>query len=421
MNIRLIFALLSLLTLFALAWTLTTYGFTPASWPLIGTLAALGVMASLLYTRIVRQARVVGMGMDLLREQDYASRLAPVGQPDADKIVELFNDLMSRLKAEKLRVREQNHFLDLLIEASPMGIVSLDAEERVNLCNPMAVRLLGADPMGNKLGSLSSPLAQVCARLKPDTTTTVRLGDTMIYRCSRTRFMDRGVPRPFLLIETLTDEVRRAEREAYGKVIRVIGHEVNNSMASIGSLLQLLLELRPWGEEEEMQRAVEGCAHRASLLGEFISAYTRVVKIPEPVLTDCSLAELIRSMQPFLTSMASAHGCSLEFDIRPEADERIRLDMALMEQALINIVKNSLESGAHRVTITLSDAKTMTVADDGSGISPEASQRLFTPFFSTKPSGQGLGLMFVAEILRRHGARFSLLTEDGVTRFTIRM
>ncbi len=391
-----------------------------------GGIVLLAVIGMLLYSRLVRPAQVMAMGMDLLREQDYNSRLAPVGQPDADRIINLFNDIMARLKVEALRVREQNHFLDLLIEASPLGIVSLGDRDVVQTRNSMACRLLGEDPAGVALKDLKSPLAEVCMHLGNDESETIRLSDTMVYRCTRVQFMDRGMPRPFLLIEILTDEVRRAERDAYGKVIRVIGHEVNNSMASIRSLLQLLLEIKPWGDdEEELGQAVEGCVHRAALLSDFISSYTRVVKIPPARLEKIPLSDAVAHMQPFLTSMASSAGVGITFTY-PDKPDEAGIDISLMEQAVINIVKNAIESirsagdpESGRINVIVSEGRRLTVTDNGGGISPEASQKLFTPFFSTKPSGQGLGLMFVAEILHRHNATFSLRTEGAETRFEI--
>ncbi len=391
-----------------------------------GGIVLLAVIGMLLYSRLVRPAQVMAMGMDLLREQDYNSRLAPVGQPDADRIINLFNDIVARLKVEALRVREQNHFLDLLIEASPLGIVSLGDRDVVQTRNSMACRLLGEDPAGVALKDLKSPLAEVCMRLGNDESETIRLSDTMVYRCTRVQFMDRGMPRPFLLIEILTDEVRRAERDAYGKVIRVIGHEVNNSMASIRSLLQLLLEIKPWGDdEEELGQAVEGCVHRAALLSDFISSYTRVVKIPPARLEKIPLSDAVAHMQPFLTSMASSAGVGITFTY-PDKPDEAGIDISLMEQAVINIVKNAIESirsagdpESGRINVIVSEGRRLTVTDNGGGISPEASQKLFTPFFSTKPSGQGLGLMFVAEILHRHNATFSLRTEGAETRFEI--
>ncbi len=393
-----------------------------------GMLLAL-VLLWRLYVNLVKPVRAVWAGMDLLREQDYSSRLSPVGQHDADKIVSLFNDLMARLKVERLKVREQNHFLDLLIEASPMGIMSYGFSDKIVMCNSMARKLLGEDPVGKRLQELTSPLAKVFLPLRRDESATVRLSDTMVYRCSHLSFMDQGYARPFLLIETLTDEVRRAERQAYEKVIRVMGHEVNNSMASIRSLLELLDEIRPWGEDDDLTNAVEGCAHRAEALSSFISAYSKVVKIPPLNLAGMTIDEFLTPIENFLIGMAREKGVELAVTrLEGEGYRKVAIDAELMEQVMINVVKNAIESilscgdtAGRGIEVTLKAPSEIVVADHGAGISEKAAESIFTPFFSTKPSGQGLGLMFVAEILSRHKATFSLATsaDDGVTRFSI--
>lgn len=401
-----------------------------AAWWFEGAIVAMLPLIWFTYSSIVRPVNAVVVGMDLLREQDYSSRLAPVGQHDADKIVRLFNDLMARLKLESLKVREQNHFLDLLIEASPMGILSYGFSDKIVMSNSMARKILGESPDGKTMAELKSPLAKVFLSLRRDESATVRLSDTMVYRCSYLSFMDQGYARPFLLMESLTDEVRKAERQAYEKVIRVMGHEVNNSMASIRSLLDLLDEIRPWGDDEDLTKAVEGCAHRAEALSSFISAYSNVVKIPPLHTSVMTVDEFMTPIAGFLIGMAKERGVKLELVRKPDADyHRVKIDSELLEQAIINIVKNAIESILSEpvredavITLSLEGPAGIVVADNGPGISETAATSLFTPFFSTKPSGQGLGLMFVAEILTRHKALFSLSTspEDGVTRFAIK-
>ncbi len=381
-----------------------------------------------LYRRVVRSQHVAEIGMDLLREQDYSTRLAPVGQRDADKIVMLFNDLIGRLKAEKLHAGEQNHLLRLLIDASPLGIISLDRGGRIEIANASSLKMLGDDIRGKSLAEIQSPIAEKCASLHKEETATLRLADNMVYRCSRLSFMDRGISHPFFLIEILTEEVLLAERDAYGKVIRMIGHEVNNSMASVGSLLNLLLDIKPWGEEDtETTEAVSACSSRIARLSEFTSSYAKVVKIPPVNKCRHRLVDFITGLKPFLVSMATAGGVELRIVEKEITSGHIGIDVPLMEQVVINIVKNAIESIAGRpdgmIVITVTGSTRLEIADNGRGIPPEAAGHIFTPFFSTKPSGQGLGLMFAAEILRRHGATFSLATspDDGITRFSIRM
>ncbi len=428
MNVRRIFILLTgTLVVAATMLPDACGGFTRPCLYVEGILGAAILLCMVLYSRVVKPLHVANMGIDLLREQDYGSRLAPVGQKDADRIVELFNDLMDNLKTERLRTLETDHLLSLLIEASPTGIISIGNNDRIILCNSASCTILGEDPIGKRLDELSSQVARECSMLEKDESRVVRLTDTKIYRCSRLSFMDRGMSRPFILIETLTDEVRRAEREAYGKVIRVIGHEVNNSLASISSLLRLLLDTKPWGDDELLTEAVEGSSRRADRLAAFISAYSGVVKIPPLNTTPATTNRLITDLQPFLCSMAYSAGVNVEFDLDADATRQYQMDLSLMEQVIVNIFKNAIESIGDRpdgkITISTGTRGHIIITDNGAGLSTEAQRSLFTPFFSTKPSGQGLGLMFVSEILNRHEATFSLgtSTDDGLTRFTIKL
>ena len=182
----------------------------------------------------------IGSGMELLREQDFSSRLSQVGQYEADRIVNIFNRMMEQLKNERLRMREQNHFLDLLIQASPMGVIILTMDDEVSQLNPMAVKMLGVrmeEALAKRLDQMDSPLAAELSAIPKDETAVLRLNDANIYKCTHSTFIDRGFKHPFFLIERMTEEVMRAEKRAYEKVIRMIAHEVNNTTAGITSTL----------------------------------------------------------------------------------------------------------------------------------------------------------------------------------------
>ena len=194
----------------------------------------------LFYRKIVKPMNTIGSGMELLREQDFSSRLSHVGQQEADRVVNVFNRMMEQLKNERLRLREQNHFLDLMINASPMGVIIMTLDEEVSQLNPMAMKMMGVRPEeaeGRKLSEIDSPLALELAAIPNGATSTVRLNDSSIYKCTHSSFVDRGFQHPFYLMEGLTDEVMKAEKKAYEKVIRMIAHEVNNTTAGITSTL----------------------------------------------------------------------------------------------------------------------------------------------------------------------------------------
>ncbi|MDR0658278.1 MAG: PAS domain-containing protein [Mediterranea sp.] len=377
------------------------------------------------YRMVVKPLQIIGSGMGLLREQDFSSRLSNVGQVEADHIVHIFNRMMEQLRNERLRLREQNHFLDLLIEASPMGVLILSLDSEVTQCNAMALKMLGvsfAYVDGRKLSAIDSPLVTELLTLARGETKTVRLNDSNIYKCTHSSFFHNGFPQSFYLIESLTGEVIKAEKRAYEKVIRMIAHEVNNTTAGITSTLDAvgdaLMEIDNTGDIREVMRV---CIERCFSMSRFITRFADVVKIPEPHLVPVDLNELAFTCKRFMEGMCADRHIELLLETTEELPE-LNLDASLFEQVLVNIIKNAAESIGREGTIiirTLSPAA-IEIVDNGKGITKETEEKIFSPFFSTKPNGQGIGLIFIREVLSRHGCTFSLRTyADGLTRFSI--
>lgn len=384
------------------------------------------------YNKIVKPMHTIGSGMELLREQDFSSRLSRVGQYEADRIVNIFNRMMEQLKNERLRLREQNHFLDLLIQASPMGVIITTLDGDVSQLNPMAVKMLGVRPeeaMNKQLGQIDSPLAAELAAIPKEMTSVVRLNDANIYKCTHSSFVDRGFKHPFFLIERMTDEVMRAEKRAYEKVIRMIAHEVNNTTAGITSTLDTVEQaLSEENGMEDICDVMRVCIDRCFSMSRFITRFADVVKIPEPTLSSVRLNELVSMCKRFMEGMCNDRNISLRLECNPEVG-MVRLDVSLFEQVLVNIIKNAVESiesnsgnmqKPGEIIVRTVTPASVEVIDNGIGISKEMEAKLFSPFFSTKPHGQGIGLVFIREVLNRHGCTFSLRTySDGLTRFRI--
>ena len=248
----------------------------------------------------------------------------------------------------------------------------------------------------------------------------VRLNDSMVYRLSRLSFMESGMSHPFYLMEKLTDEVMKAERKSYEKVIRMMAHEVNNSLAGIISVMDTAHEEI---DDPDLKEAIEACENRCRDMGAFITKFASAVKIPEPVKRNVDLAELLRSRSNLFESICTATGSRLTM-ILPEKETPVFIDPVLIEQVVTNIVKNAAESAGSggKVEIRIDEpGTTLVITDNGPGISAEAAEMLFTPFFTTKETGHGLGLLLVSEVLNSHGCRFSLETcPDRLTRFRIK-
>ena len=379
------------------------------------------------YRKVIKPLNSIAGGMDLLRAQDFSSRLAPVGQREADRIVQVFNRMMDQLKEERLRLREQNHFLDLLISVSPMGVMILTLDEKISMTNKAALEFMDEGPEENLIGKgmdeLNGTLAEELKRLAKGATETIRLSNSRIYRCSRLSFIDRGFAHPFYLIESLTSDVMKAEKKAYEKVIRMIAHEVNNSVAGIASTLDTVNDaLQTIDDTEDLQEVMKVCIERSFSMSRFITNFADVVKIPEPQLEEVSLNDRVFACKRFMENVCQSRDIDLQMNLCEE-NPTVSIDTSLFEQVLINIIKNAAESIGEKGCITIRTSASplmLEIGDTGQGISKETETMLFTPFFSTKPNGQGIGLIFIREVLMKHNCNFSLRTyPDGITRFRI--
>lgn len=403
------------------------------------------VAAFILYRKTIRPLTIIGNGMDLLKEQDFSSRLGYVGQRDADKIVDIFNRMMRQLKDERLHLREQNHFLDLLIASSPVGVVILDFDEKIMQINPSGYKIMcntlsdtttSEWVIGLRLYDLS-PLGVRLAALEKGTSQIVRMNDASIYKCSCSTFVESGFYHKFYLVEQMTQEVLKTEKKAYEKVIRTIAHEVNNSMAGIGSTLDTVRDMVEFHQEEDsadlnssLSEILTTASNRCTSLSSFITNYANVVKIPQPQLTEVSLNDFLIGRFRFFEILCAGKNIKIRLNVT-QVSPVVAMDTVLMEQVMLNIVKNAIESiGDVKGEIIISTLSgdilplsggIIEVSDNGRGISPQASDKIFTPFFSTKPNGQGIGLIFIREVLVKHNCRFSLQTmPNGTTCFRIR-
>ncbi len=381
-----------------------------AAWYIVAAGVTLVVVLGLALGSVVKPLEAVANGIYLLQSQDFGSRLRATGQPDADRVISLFNRLMDTMKAERLKLMEQNLFLTKLIEVSPMGIAVCDFDDRVVEMNPVYRRLRTPD------------LDELLTSLEPEETRVVRMATSQVYRCSRLWFMDSGFRRTFYLIEVLTDDIIESERNVFRTIVRTIGHEVGNTLGPVDSVLDSLAEMHRG--ERMVTEAIVGCRESCGNLLDFVRGYAGVVKLPSPHPESVCLAEELRRMLPALRSVA---GENVAFELNVDSGNRMfRLDMMLLERAVINIVKNGAESigdaPGGRIMIELRGSE-LRITDNGRGISDEVSSKLFTPFFSTKRPDRGLGLMLIADVLRSHNATFSLSTDEatGLTTFSINL
>ena len=386
------------------------------------------ILFIILYYRLIKPYQIIADGMELLKEQDFSTRLRLISDSEANKLISIFNKMMDQLKDERLQVREKNHFLDLLIQASPQGVIILDFDDHISEINPSGLRLLDINNInevkGKKLSDSGISIGSQLEMLKASEDVVIRSSGITMYRCIRSSFIDRGFSHPFILIEELTHELLEIEKKSYENIIRMMAHEVNNSVGAVSSTLNVISDILRQNDNNELADvlpAVDASFDRCRHLGYFISNFAEVVKIPEPSLAETDLNELARSVDALTRLECKHRNIGLKLDLT-EDNNVIRLDGIQFEQVLVNVIKNAYEAigenGDIRI-VTRSNPLSIQIANNGPGIPDDVKQKLFTPFFTTKSSGQGIGLMFVREVLINHNCKFDLKSENGWTRFDI--
>jgi nitrogen fixation/metabolism regulation signal transduction histidine kinase len=385
-----------------------------------------------LFRALFGPLELVRTGVQFIAEKDFSSRLREVGQPELDSLVAVYNRMVDSLREERVRAQEQHHFLEEVVRASPAGILTFDFDGRLTTVNPGAERLLmrsAPDLLGLRLDELPVPFVARVAGLAPGESAVLPLHGSRRVRWLKSRFLDRGFPRMLLVVEELSEELRRSERAAYEKIIRTLSHEIGNSIAASASLLESGLhykeQIRP-EDRADFETALSVANTRLRHLNAFVREYADVVRLPPPHLTPCDLGRLVE--QVTLLFRRECEGRTIELSVEVQGGAApVSLDEHQIEQVLVNVLRNAIEAVDHRGSVAVRLGKAagrpvLTVEDSGPGIPAEVQAALFTPFFSTKENGRGIGLTLAQEILTQHGFGFALESRVGEpTRFTIRL
>ena len=380
------------------------------------------ITLAVFYKRIVKPIRTLAQGMDMLKMQDFTQRLKTIGQKETDTIAETFNAIISRLREEQIHTREQEHFLNLIINNTSTAIILLDGNNKISFLNSAATTLFGKDVVSKGLSEINTPVAKILSSVAPHSTITLPTNTGDLFRCTHETFMDSGYAHHFFIIENVTTEINNAQRTAYEKIIRMISHEVNNSMTGILSTMQMLEEICHENNKlSYFEEPIDACINRSTQLGQFLSRIAQVVKIPDPKLRSCNINDCITQAVTFVKSEADNR--NIDISIHYSAESIIKgIDIDLFQQALINILRNAMESidKSGKISIDINENHIF-ITDNGKGIDAKIAENIFRPFFSTKKGGQGIGLMMIADILTKHGFKYSLATnpQTNLTTFAI--
>jgi two-component system, NtrC family, nitrogen regulation sensor histidine kinase NtrY len=403
----------------ALVWLVEV----PASlrWGLsVFLLLAWPAAAFALRERVIRPLRTIAALLGGLQEGDYSirGRLAGGGGSLEDVFREI-NALVETLREERLGAVEASALLRTVMGEIDVAIFAFDGNQRVQLVNRAGERLL-RQPAPELIGRTAAEL-QLDAFLAGDVARTVERafpGATGRWSARRNTFREQGRPHQLLVLADLSRELRAEERQAWQRLVRVLGHELNNSLAPIKSIagsLQRLAQRDPAPDDwqDDMKRGLEVIGSRAEALNRFMSAYAQLARLPKPRLQDVHLPALFRRVAGLETR--------LQITVTPGPELTIRADGDQLEQLLINLARNAVDAtleGETGETPTSGGAGVrmrwqqdgawldLEVEDDGPGLSNTAN--LFVPFFTTKPGGNGIGLVLCRQIAEAHGGSLRL-------------
>jgi nitrogen fixation/metabolism regulation signal transduction histidine kinase len=361
--------------------------------------------------RVIYPLQTMSNLLAALREGDFSIRArgASSDDPLGEAMLEV-NFLGQVLKEQRLGALEATALLRTVMAEIDVAVFAFDSDQRLRLVNRAGERLL-SQPGERLLGrnAIEVGLSDCLMGESPRTVQMSFPGGTGRWEIRRSIFREHGVPHQLLVLSDLSRVLREEERQAWQRIVRVLGHELNNSLAPIksiaGSLEHLVTrEPQPPDWKEDMQRGLAVIASRAASLSRFMEAYSRLARLPRPKQQPLNISALVKRVASLETRMNVLVSEGPNITIRADGDQ--------LEQLLINLVRNAVDAasetgGGVMVGWRRRNAQVeVWVNDEGLGLSNTSN--LFVPFFTTKPGGSGIGLVLSRQIAEAHGGALTL-------------
>ena len=358
--------------------------------------------------------RALRDGVSSLRDGDFSTSVATRRRDELGELVEVYNGLGDVLRRERQSLFQRELLLDTVIQTTPLALVLCNRAGRIVYSNTSARRLfiagkpLNGHDFGSILAAVDAGFGQAVAAQRDGLFTIDEEGDPHTYHLSCREFTLNGQPHRLYVFKQLTHELSRQEVATWKKVIRVISHELNNSLAPISSLAhsgRLLVE-RP--DRDKLDAVLSTIEERSAHLKTFIEGYARFARLPAPRLERVDLAAFVASLRNTVSFESGGGAANGDGDFDP----------GQMERVLINLLKNAHESGSAPGDVRLDVSREgaalrFEVRDRGSGMSETVLRNALLPFYSTKQTGTGLGLPLCREIVEAHGGRLAIANRSG--------
>jgi len=380
-----------------------------------------------LYKKLIRPIELMQTGTNALVNKDFTVKYVETGVKEMDNLIKVYNTMIDTLRKEQTRTVEQSYFLEKLIQASPIGMIILDFDGNITDINPTAAKILQIH-----LPATDLPLSQHDHPLVPQILALDNGEKKLLtqngyekYRCQIDMVIHKGFPRRFIILSDLTTEILESEKEAYGKVIRMMAHEVNNSMGAINSILHTVAEFgfSDPDSDPDLKQSLHIAMERNQNLAKFVDNFAAIIRLVPPTRSEQDLNKLLINAAKPWQSVGQNQNITFKFQLADKAP-MVNIDAIQMERVISNALKNAIESIISQGEIIIrsqTHPPTFSIIDNGPGLSKSAKEKMFTPFFSTKSSGQGIGMMLCREIVENHDGTLELVTEegDGLTYFRV--
>ena len=378
-----------------------------------------------IYNELVERLMFV---FNAVQNDDYSFRFTE--NPNITRHT-LVNQSLNRIKEvmdnAKMQIREREKYFELIMECAGIGIVTVMENGTVAQTNSKALSIVGMERLNHidQLRILSEELCEAMHRIEPGAQLTARLtteiGDqNLVLSCSAMKF--EGKQLRVISIGNIHEELDRKEVESWEKLTRILTHEIMNSLAPVTSISHTLLSSS--GDAETMRQGLETIHATSDRLLRFVDSFRAVTRIPTPQKAPFYLSELVAES----LSLIPHEGIEVEVSIEPE-DTMLYADRALMSQVMVNLLKNATEALLAqdcdrkitiRSTIDAEERIQIEITNNGKAISQEVAENIFTPFFTTKTDGSGIGLAVSRQIVRLHGGSLRLKhNEEGRVTFAV--
>lgn len=349
-----------------------------------------------------------------LRDNDYSVSLACSGEDDVDELIDCYNLLVEKLRSERQRLYQRELLLDTVIENVDLALFLVDQNNTVIYANSRSAQVLNAGnaivglDVNTLMGAFMPALGDLLHSQKNGILELDHEGQTEKYLVSSGSFSFNANVHRLTMLKPMTRELRKQEILAWKKVLRVVSHELNNSLAPISSMAHSAKLAFEKDRRDYVITALNTIGDRAQHLSDFVGDYARLAKLPSPVKQEVSWADFLSKLEGVLPF----------YFVGELPKEKILFDENQLQQVFLNLLKNAHESGSQVEEIQLqiehkAGMANIELLDRGCGMDEEVLTHASLPFFTTKPTGSGIGLSLCSEIIESHDGKTSFQNREG--------